>query len=49
MMNKEYRKKLILTGLLLIGIIIFTLVDSYIRYTPEDNAPGTEQVTDTEE
>lgn len=48
MMKKEYRNRLIITGLLLLGIILFALVDGYFRYAPEDNNPGTEQVGNTE-
>ena len=50
MMPKEYRNKLIVTGLLLLGIIIFTVVDGFIRYAPEENpdTQGTEWVSDTE-
>lgn len=48
-MKKEYRNKLIVTGALLLGVLLFTVVDGFIRYAPEENAaPSTEQVSDTE-
>ncbi len=49
MMKKEYRNKLIATGALLFGVLLFTIVDGFVRYAPEDNTPDTEQVSDTEE
>lgn len=50
MMSKEYRNKLIATGVIWVGIILFTLIDSYVRYAPDANngTPATEQVSDTE-
>lgn len=48
-MKREYRNKLIATAALLIGILIFVTVDAYVSYEPDDNTPGTEQVSDTEE
>ena len=33
-MKKEYRNRLILTGAMLLGIIIYTIVDGFFRYTP---------------
>lgn len=49
MMKKEYRNRLIATGALLMGILLFTIVDGFIRYAPEEgNTPGTEYVSDTE-
>ena len=49
MMNKEYRNKLIATGALLFGVLLFTIVDGFVRYAPEeDNTPDTEYVSDTE-
>lgn len=50
MMKKEYRNKLITTGALLLGLILFTIVDGFFRYAPEENntTPATEYVSDTE-
>lgn len=50
MMKKEYRNKLIATGAILLGLILFTIVDGFFRYAPEeDNSiPATEFVSDTE-
>lgn len=50
MMPKEYRNKLITTGLLLLGVLLFTIVDGFVRYAPEEDTqkPNTEMVTDTE-
>jgi len=50
MMPKEYRNKLIATGALLLGVLLFTIVDGFIRYAPEENidSPNTEYVSDTE-
>lgn len=50
MMPKEYRNKLIATGALLLGVLLFTIVDGLVRYAPENNTekPNTEMVTDTE-
>lgn len=48
-MKKEYRNKLIMTGALLLGVLLFTIVDGYFRYAPEEsNTPSTEYVSDTE-
>lgn len=49
MMKKEYRNKLIATSALLFGVLLFTIVDGFFRYAPEDNTPtATEFVSDTE-
>ena len=49
MMKKEYRNKLIATGALLMGVLLFTIVDGFVRYAPEEpNTPDTEYVSDTE-
>ncbi len=50
MMKKEYRNKLIATGALLLGVLLFTIVDGFIRYAPEEDntTPATEFVSDTE-
>lgn len=49
MMKKEYRNKLIATGALLLGILLFTIVDSFIRYAPEEpNSPDFEYISDTQ-
>ena len=49
MLPKEYRNKLIITGALLLGVLLFTIVDGFVRYAPENNnTPGTEMVSDTE-
>lgn len=48
-MKKEYRNKIIATAVLLLGVLLFTIVDGFIRYAPEENdSPSTEQVSDTE-
>lgn len=50
MLKKEYRNRLILTGAMLLGILLFTIVDGFIRYAPENagETPGTEIVSETE-
>lgn len=49
-MKKEYRNRLIMTGAILLGLIIFTLVDSYVRYSNDSqyNTEITEEVGNTE-
>lgn len=50
MMKKEYRNKLIASAALLLGVLLFTIVDGFIRYAPEEDnsTPATEFVSDTE-
>lgn len=48
-MKKEYRNKLIATGALLFAILLFTIIDSFVRYVPEEGTtPDTQYVNDTE-
>lgn len=50
MMKKEYRNKLIATGAILLGVILFTIIDGFFRYAPEEGntPPATEFVSETE-
>lgn len=50
MMPKEYRNKLIATGMLLLGLLLFVIVDGFVRYAPDENSEtqNTEMVNETE-